>query len=384
MHQLLLLLAQVDGLLARGMAKVITQGRLAGLACQPLHHEGNLLGNRGRILVPVDGLALHVELHLGLYAVGLDQVLPIVLNDLLLELLLAHARGQLLGLGCHHRVLVVHHVGWGGLQRRLHAGLALLLLLEVLAEQLILADSLEGLLRPGMALALIHEQAVRLLGGVLTLHFVGLARSESPPLGLRGLSCLRGGLEVLGEVQSLLVLAGQGVRALLASSGGQDAARLVLVAEADRKVLELLVDGCLRLLILALKRLLLVLYEHVLVDELAQLLPRQVLEGVPMVLLLAGAPRVVEIDVDVNVTVVDEDRALVTARALVRLEGASQVRMADRELLRRGRIRPRLARATSTGRKDHTARPLVPEPLHVPVEETQGPERLLGLLSLRQ
>lgn len=62
------------------------------------------------------------------------------------------------------------------------------------------------------------------------------------------------------------MLAGQGDRALLTPGGIQNAARLVLVAEPDSEVLELLVDGRLGFLILALKGLLLMLYEHVLVD----------------------------------------------------------------------------------------------------------------------
>lgn len=160
LHQLLFLLAEVDGFLARRMSKGIARAWLARLPGQSLDHEGNLLGTRGQILVPVDGFALHVELHLGLYAVRLDEVLPVVLNDLLLELLLAHACAQLWGLGWRQRVLVVHHVGRRGLQRRLHAGLALLFLLEVLAKQLVLAYSVESLVGSRIAVALLGEQAV--------------------------------------------------------------------------------------------------------------------------------------------------------------------------------------------------------------------------------
>ena len=97
-------------------------------------------------------------------------------------------------------MLVVHHVGRRGLQRRLHAGLALLFLLEVLAKQLVLAYSVESLVGSRMAVALLGEQAVRLLGGVLVLYLLRLACSESPLLGLWGLSCLRRGLKILCKV----------------------------------------------------------------------------------------------------------------------------------------------------------------------------------------
>lgn len=93
-----------------------------------------------------------------------------------------------------------------------------------------------------MALALIPQQAMRLLGRVLALDFVGLAGSESPLLGLGRLSCLRGGLKVLDEVEPLLVLGGEGICALLPTRRIEDATRIILIAEPESKVLQLLID----------------------------------------------------------------------------------------------------------------------------------------------
>lgn len=103
-----------------------------------------------------------------------------------------------------------------------------------------------------------------------------------------------------------------------------------------------------------------------------------------MVLLLGRATRVVDINVDVDIAMVDEDRVLLSSRALMQGLGTTQVWMADRQFLGRRSFRPRLAWATRACREDHSTGPFVPEALHVSVEDALGPKRLLGLLSLRQ
>ena len=51
-----------------------------------------------RVGIPIDRFSFDIKFYFRFNAIRLNKVLPVVLDNLLLELLLAHARGELLWL----------------------------------------------------------------------------------------------------------------------------------------------------------------------------------------------------------------------------------------------------------------------------------------------
>lgn len=71
---------------------------VARLTSQPRHHEGDLLMWARWVGIPINSFSFDIKFYFCFDAVRLNKVLPVILDNLLLELLLAHTRGELLWL----------------------------------------------------------------------------------------------------------------------------------------------------------------------------------------------------------------------------------------------------------------------------------------------
>lgn len=129
LQKLLFLLRNLYVLFAWRVNHMIANRLTGRFSSKPLHHKRYLLVSRRRIRVAINCFTFYIKLDLCIYAVWLNQVLPIILNNLLLKLLLAHWGTQLLRLIWNHWMLMVQHVSLLWLQRRLYTRFALLVLL---------------------------------------------------------------------------------------------------------------------------------------------------------------------------------------------------------------------------------------------------------------
>ena len=81
---------------------------------------------------------------------------------------------------------------------------------------------------------------------------------------------------------------------------------LVLIIQANSEVFYLLIDWCLRLLVGLLCLQLIMLHEHVLINYLAYFLLRHILQLIHLLLALRRATRVIEVDINVYVSMIYE------------------------------------------------------------------------------